>query len=241
MQQKTAGIVLHTLKYSDSSSIITIYTSHFGRISYMVYGANKKKSKIRAGFFQPLSIVDLDVVHHPSKELQQIKDIRIKYAFSSLPYHPVKNAIGLFLAEILFRTLTEKESDEKLYYFLENAIQILDILNEGIANFHLIFLTKMTKYLGFEPTSNVEHSRFFDMEHGIFCNEQPQHSNIIEMPTTENFRKILQGSFNSINSIEFSRQERNALLGKIMNYYQLHIPETKAIQSLSVLHSLFDD
>ena len=63
MQVKTNGIVLHSIKYSDSATIVTMYTRQFGRVSYMVNAVNKKKSVYRASFLHPLSILELDVFH----------------------------------------------------------------------------------------------------------------------------------------------------------------------------------
>ena len=122
MQEKTSGIVLHSIKYSDSATIVTIYTSQFGRVSYMVHGANKKKSVFRSAFLQPLSIVELDVVHLPGKDLQRVKDVRIAYPFTRVPFDPIKNSLALFLSEVLFRTLRQTEPDESLFLFLDNSI-----------------------------------------------------------------------------------------------------------------------
>ena len=96
MLQKTNGIVLHSTKYNDNATIVTIYTQLFGRISYMVYGVNKKKSTFRAAFLQPLSLVEIDVFHSHSKNIQSIKDIRSNFPLIGIPYHPIKKLIGTF-------------------------------------------------------------------------------------------------------------------------------------------------
>ena len=96
MLSKTTGIILHQVKYSDSRSIVSIYTRKFGRVSYMVRGANNKKSTCRAALLQPLSVVEIDVFHNPKKDIQTIKDMRIAIPFFHIPYDPVKNGLALF-------------------------------------------------------------------------------------------------------------------------------------------------
>ena len=162
MQIKTEGIVLHSLKYSDSATIVTVYTVQFGRVSYMVHGVNKKKSKFRAAFLQPLTLVEMDVFHVPGKEIQTIKDIRIAFPFTGIPFHPVKNALALFISEVLFRSLKRAEEDDNLFQFLSNSIRMLDYCEEGLANFHLVFLVKLSRYLGFEPNTDHGQTRYFD-------------------------------------------------------------------------------
>lgn len=148
MLTKTNGIVLHSIKHNDSSTIITVYTQQFGRVSYLVHGANKKKSVVRASYLQPLSLVEMDVSHIPGKDIQRIKDIRMLHLFTGIPFDAVKNSLAIFISELLFRTLRQTEPDESLFLFLENSILQLDYCEQGIANFHLVFLIKLTRYLG---------------------------------------------------------------------------------------------
>lgn len=240
MQVKTTGIVLHSIKHTDSSSIITIYTRQFGRVSYMVHGANKKKSVVRAAFLQPLSLVEMDVFHVPGKDIQRIKDIRMEHQFTGIPFDPVKNSLALFISELLFRALRQTEPDESLFLFLENSIQQLDCCETGIANFHLVFLLKLTRYLGFEPNSDEEDIVYFDMLNGLFQKNKPLHVHFLLPDVTVDFNNILQADYASMRNLGFSRARRIKLLESMIEYYRLHIPEFHGLHSLAVLQSLFE-
>ena len=239
MQLKTTGIVLHSLKYSDSATIVTMYTCQFGRVSYMVYGVNKKKSIFRASLLQPLSILQLDVFHTPGKDLQRIKDVRIAYPFVTIPYNPVKNAVALFLSEILFRTLRQAEPDENLFLFLENSIQQLDCTERGISNFHLVFMLKMTRYLGFEANQERAKNTYFDLLNGVFLTEKPLHAHFIAPDDSADFVALLLTDFSNMERLNFSREKRFKLLEIMVEYYRLHVPDFHGLHSLEVLHSLF--
>jgi DNA repair protein RecO (recombination protein O) len=240
MQEKTTGIVLHSIKYSDSATIVTIYTSQFGRVSYMVHGVNKKKSAFRSAFLQPLSIVELDVVHLPGKDLQRVKDVRIAYLFTGVPFNPIKNSLALFLSEVLFRTLRQTEPDESLFLFLDNSIQQLDCCETGLPNFHLVFLLKLSRYLGFEPNEDEESAIYFDLMNGVFTRNKPQHIHYLLQDATIDLKALLHADYSNMHELIYSRQNRLKLLESMIEYYRLHIPDFMGLHSLAVLQSLFD-
>lgn len=240
MNAKTTGIVLHTTKYSDSATIVSVYTHDFGRVSYMVYGAHKKKSAVRSSFFQPLSIVDMEVTHSPGKDLHRIKEVKMACVFTEIPYNPVKNALALFLSEVLYRTLKQDDVDEGLFLFLENSIQQLDCCEKGVANFHLVFLMKLTRYLGFEPNVDGNEFRYFDLMNGVFLQERPLHSHFILPEVSLWFYKVLGCDYSLLGSLTLSREARVKLIEVLIEYYRLHLPDFHGVQSIDVLHSLFD-
>jgi len=240
MQVKTSGIVLHSIKYTDSTSIITVYTRQFGKVTYMVHGVNKKKSVCPAAFLQPLSLIEMDVFHTPGKNIQRLKEIRMEHPFTGIPFNAVKNALALFISEVLFRTLRQTEPDENLYLFLENSILQLDCSEKGLSNFHLVFLLKLTRYLGFEPNQDNVHVNYFDLMNGVFVNEKPVHTHFILPDVSADFISVLNTDYSNMHNLVFSRARRANLLLSEVEYYQLHIPDFHGLHSLAVLQSLFD-
>lgn len=240
MQVRTSGIVLHSIKYTDSSTIITVYTRQFGRVSYMVHGVNKKKSSCRAALLQPLSIVEMNVFHTPGKDIQRIKEMRLEYQFSDIPFNPIKNSVALFLSETLFRTLRQTEPDENLFLFLENSIQQLDCCEAGIQNFHLVFLIKLSRHLGFEPNKEETNGKYFDLMNGVILNEKPLHVHFLLPEMTLDFISVLNTDYSNMDKLIFTREKRTNLLKSMVEYYRLHIPEFHSLHSLAVLQSLFD-
>ncbi|MDR3651778.1 MAG: DNA repair protein RecO [Paludibacter sp.] len=240
MQTKTSGIILHSIKYTDTSTIITVYTRQFGRVSYMVHGVNKKKSVCPIAFLQPLTLVEMDVYHAPGKSIQRIKEISIEHPYSGIPFNPVKNSLALFLSEVLFRTLHQTEPDDNLYLFLENSFLQLDCSEAGISNFHLVFLLKLTRYLGFEPNMDEKQKSYFDLMNGVFLKEKPFHPHFLLPEISNDFKMVLMSDYSSMHDLVFSRSNRTNLLQSLVEFYRLHIPDFHGLQSLQVLQSLFD-
>ena len=239
MQVKTTGIILHTTKYSDSATIATVYTQQFGRMAYLVYGVNKKKSACRAALLQPLSIVEIEAKHTPGKDIQQVSEMRMKHQFTGIPFNPIKNSLALFLNEVLFKTLRQTEPDENIFLFLENSILQLDYCETGIQNFHLVFLQKLTRYLGFEPNLEVS-GKYFDLINGVFQDNKPLHVHFLLAEVTKKFITLVETDYTNLETLILSRENRLVLLKSLVEYYRLHIPEFQHLNSLPVLQSLFD-
>ena len=64
---------------------------------------------------------------------------------------PAKPTVVLFLAEMLLHVVHSEEADEKVFDFVAAALQWLDTAERDYANFHLVFLMRLTRFLGIAP------------------------------------------------------------------------------------------
>jgi DNA repair protein RecO (recombination protein O) len=240
MLTKTSGLVLRTVKYSDKSSIVTVYTREYGRVTYIVYGLNGKKSGVRTACFLPLSLIEITASYHPGKEMQQLKEVRILSSLTSIYTHPIKNALTLFTAELLFKTLRQPEPEMHIYDFLEQTVLFLEQNDTKTVNFHLIFMIKLSGYLGFEPNQEEMSARYFDLMNGVFLTNKPMHSHFLSIEMSTLFCNLLHLSFESGNKLILSREKRSELLNVLIEYYKLHIPDFHGLNSVSVLHEVFN-
>lgn len=99
MMQKMTGIVLHVLKYNDTSNIVDIYTEQVGRASFLVKIPRSRKSNVRSVLFQPLAFVEIEADVRANSNLHRIQEAKSLLPFRSLPYNPYKSSIAMFLAE----------------------------------------------------------------------------------------------------------------------------------------------
>ncbi len=241
MLHKTKGIVLHVLPYNDKYIIINMYTEFFGRSSYMVSNTHGKKAKVSRALLQPLSILEMEVEHLNNRDIQRIKEAKTACAFTQLQYNPYKNATALFLSEVLYRIIQEREANRPLFDYLYHAIQRLDITEEGIGNFHLTFLLQLSTHLGIRPNgSSFKNGCFFDLLNGIFTEEAPEHNHYLSKENSIVFERLLRINFENMALYSFSRQERADILRHIIQYYKLHLSDFPEIKSLTVMQNLFD-
>ena len=110
MQEKLNGIVLHVLRYSDKNSIVHILTDRCGRMSFLLPQGNTKSARMRNAMFMPLSIIELEAKIIPGKELHSFREARSTITLTKIYSDPVKNAIAMFISELLSRSIQESSS-----------------------------------------------------------------------------------------------------------------------------------
>jgi DNA repair protein RecO (recombination protein O) len=240
MLQKTRGIILHQIKYSDHSRIVHIYTELLGRLSFLIRLSHGRKSATAPGLLQPLSLVEMEAYFKPNREIQGIKEMQAAIILSSIPYDIRKRTIALFLGEILYKTLREEEPNPGLFNFLYHAIQLLDTSTTGIQDFHLYFLMQLTKYLGFYPESNWSDSNpYFDMQNGVFVGLRPMHMNYLDANAGKLFHELLIMGTRDLRQSTWTPSQRSGILNNILSFYQFHTVGLENIQSLQILMDVF--
>ncbi len=240
MYFKTEGILLHGLKYGDNGRIVTVYTEAFGRCSFLLQGIHGKKSANKANLLQPLFLLGMEIDHRQGRELQRAREIRMNHSYQTVPYDVVKSSQALFLSEFLHKVLKEEEARPELFHFLNHSFQILDLLEEGAANFHLVFLAQLTRYMGFAPTSNHSPDRpIFDLASGAFTATPPPHPYFLDEAESRILVEIISISYEEIGTLVLSSSLRNKMLIKMINYFSLHLGVQLNIKSLDILHEMF--
>jgi DNA repair protein RecO (recombination protein O) len=243
MIQKTKAIALHSVKYGESSLIAYVYSESHGRLSLMVHSAyGKKKSTGKAVFFQPLSIVNLIYYHKELQALSTLKEVTTAASFSTIPFDPIKRAIAIFIGEVVYRTIREEEPNPVMYSFLENSIQLLDVMHGGASNFHLIFLAQLSRYLGFFPGNSwSEETPIFDYKNGLFVNSESIHPLYFDKDKSKLIGKILSTPFNESETLILNHRTRAQLIDCFLSFYQVHIESVSGIKSLPILSQVFED
>jgi len=240
MLHTTKGIVFNHFKYSEKSVIVKIYTEKFGLQSYIINAVRNKKSKNKLAYLQVLSLIEINAYHKENKGLQRIKDIKLTCPFQSIPFNIYKGSIAFFIAEVLSKSIKEEEPNKKLFDFLFNSIQILDLLEEHYNNFHLIFLTQLSKHLGFYPQNNEPGNNYFNLQEGVFVPFRPHHKAFIEPPMSELFRRVLGTNFDTISGLNINNRQRKLLLTAFLDFYALHLSNFGTLKSKEVLEEVLN-
>lgn len=239
MLHKTRGIVFKVTDYGESSVIAQVYTEKFGLQSYIVNGAKKPKAKIHRNMLQPLHLLDMVVYHKNTGSVQRIAELKNIPLLQSIPYDVIKSSLTMFLNEVLYKSVKQQTGDESLFQFIFHAIELLDHESGSVSNFHLIFLLRLTRYLGFYPDKNKpEGADFFNMKDGVFTRYKPESWLYLSPPHTQHFYELLNCGFEHMNTINLKNDERRYLLTKILEYYALHVEGFGNIRSHEVLEEV---
>ena len=234
----TKGIVLNKFSYKESSLIVRIITRKAGICSFIVRVGKGKKKKNIFNYFHPLSILEIDFVLNNKRDLHFFKEVDLKVNFKSIYIDNNKSVVVMFLSEILSKTLKFQGKDLQLYDFIEASITYFDE-SEFTPYFHLIFLIKLTRYLGFYPDTNNKQYTSFDLEQGFYSDSEIG-GYLLKENELESFNDILGTNFDASNELTLSSMQRTKLLDNIILYYKLHIENFGSIKSLDVLRKIFE-
>ncbi len=239
---QSRAIVLRQIKYSETSLILKIYTEKEGLLSFIAKGVRGKKGRLSSAQFQPLNLIDLSYREARKSQLRQISDLKVIEPFTDLPFNPVKRTIAIFMAELIHSVIKEHESNKKLFDFLFNSIHWLDLSKENYTHFHLFFMMKFTKHLGFYPMlDGHKEARYFDLQQGVFSRGEPGHSFFIAFEDLSAWKQLINVKFETIKTLLFSNSLKRKLLKTMMLYYKLHLIHFKELNSHHILQSVFND
>lgn len=239
MQVATKAIILTTLKYGDTSLIVKAFTQSDGIKTYLLKGVlASKKGKLKAAYFQPLTQLELVASHRNKGTLESIREAKVSYHYQTIHTQVAKNALTMFLAEMLGNAIHEEEANIPLYNYVETALQWLD-MNDEVANFHLYFLMVLSKYLGFYPDTNHLEAPYFDLLEGEFV-FKPSLNPIISGKNIGFFKQILGINFDELERIKMNKLERQEVLKSIVLYFELHLQGFRKPKSLAVLNQVFN-
>ena len=241
MQTKTQAIVLHSLKYGETRLIVDMFTRSHGRLSFIVSLPKSPKGKIRKQFFQPLSLLEIETDVRPRLQLQKLSDVRLLYPFSTIPFEPEKLAISLFVAEFLYYAMRGEQQNVPLFDYVTDSIQWLDGQDSRFANFHLVFLMRLSRFLGFYPNlDDYSAGDYFDLRESIFLPAPPVHRDFLQPEEAQKVQLMMRMDYATMHLFQMSHTERNRLLEVALSYYRLHIPDFPELKSLSVLQELYE-
>ncbi len=239
----TKGIVLRTIKYGETSVIVTIFTGLFGVQSYLVNGVrtSSKKGSGKANLFQPTSILEMVVYHNELKQLQRIKEFKWSFLYQNILSEVKKNAVALFMIELLTKCLKQPEANADLFHFAEDSFIHLDEASDAItANFPLFFALHLPVFFGFRFSDNYsERHPFLDLQEGEFVKEQPKHPHFLDDKqafVTSQLLKVQQPE--ELGDIKLNHEFRRNLLFVYETYYALHVQDFGTMRTLPVLREI---
>ncbi len=220
MLHKTRGIVFRFTKYGETSIIVNIFTELFGLQSYIVNGVRSKSSKNKIALYQPLTLLEMVVYHRENANINRIKEVKCFYPYQTIPVDIKKSALAIFINEVLNKTVKDESHAQDLCTFLMESLQALDQMTEKAENFHLLFLLKLSRLLGFGAYNLIEvlGPRASDEE------------------TERLLAQLIPADYNTF--IPLTNTQRRAILELLLKFYADHIDTFGEMRSVQVLRDV---
>ena len=221
--------------------IVSIFTELFGIQSYMVNGVRTSGKSAKAHFFQPSSLLEMQVYHNELKNLQRIKEVKWSSLYKNVLSDVIKNSIALFMVELLQKTLKQPETNENLFHFCEDAFLHLDVAEKEItANFAVYFSIRIAQISGFSLQNNYSEKRnIFNIKEGDFVEENLADAEFITPQLSRDFSEMLKAIHpNDLSEIKMNGKTRSSMLKIMESFYAWHIPEFGKMKTLNVLSAI---
>lgn len=222
MLHKTRGVVFRFTKYGETSIIVNIFTELFGLQGYIVNGVRSKSGKNRIALYQPLTLLDLVVYHRENANINRIKEIKCLYPYQSIPLDIKKSAAAIFINEVVNKTIKEESHAAELCEFMIDSFVTLDRITVGVENFHLIFLLKLSRLLGFgaHNLNEVLGVRASDNE------------------TEQILAELIVSDYQHV--IQMTNVQRRDILDLLLKFYADHIESLGEMRSVQVLREVLN-
>jgi len=229
----TQGIVLQSIKYSDNSLIVKIFTKKNGVVSFMIKNAFSKKSKQPASFFAPLMVLDVIYNEIHIEKLTFLKEVNIAYPFHSIPMDIKKNSLLLFYQELLMKLLYHANApDEDLFDFIKEHLLKLEAIPTVMSDFHIVFLIQLIQQLGYAPELNFSlHTPYFSIEDSNFGNIFLEIPNFLSKEASFYLFTLLKNQ----NYMIPDKKTRMELLNGMILYLMKYHKQIKEIESVAIL------
>lgn len=231
--------MLHSFKYSESKMIVDMFTRQHGRVAFLVTLPKTLKGKLKKQYFQPFTLLRLECDIRPQAQLQKLRDVSVLTPLPSLLCDPSKLSICLFLAEFLYHALKSEQQNEPLFDYLRSAVEWLDGRQQEYANFHLVFLMHLTRFLGFYPNLAGPEHPYFDLRAASFCNTPPPHRDFLMPQEAGMVQLLMRMDLPTMHLFRLNHSQRNRCLEVALQFYRLHLPAFPELRSLQVLQELW--
>lgn len=238
---KGRGIVLHTLKYGDSSMIVYLLTDVGGRRSYMVQGIRSRTGRgSKQALFQPVFPVEFEGLEpSQAQRMHRFREVRSGFLLQGIPFDVRKSTMAIFMAEVIYRLVRESERNEALFEFVWNSVAALDRMQEGVANFHLWFLAHLSRLLGFCPGNDYAEGAWFDIKEGLYTPAAPPHTLVLAQDEARTLDRLLRCTLLELPAVGLNRTQRVGFLNAMLTYFGYHLDSINAVQSVRILREVF--
>lgn len=222
MLQKTRGIVFRFTRFRETSIIVTIFTEHFGLQSYIVNGVRSASARGKMALYQPLTLLDLVAYHKEHANIMRLKEVKCMYPYQTIPSDINKSTIVLFLAELVNKTVKDESHAHELFDFLSGSFITLDEMKSGFENFHLVFMVRLSRLLGF----------------GAFSATDITSGRIADEATLSLIGKLVTCDYQ--HHLELSLVQRREILDWLLRFYKIHMDSLGEFKSVQVLKEILN-
>ncbi len=251
----TDAIVLRSMKYRDTSKIVTLYSEKFGKISVIAKGARAAKNKFGASL-EPMTHAAVVIYKKEHRDLHFLSKSEIVQPFFKTRIVPDKLAVGLALVELVHLVMHDEEENQIMFALLTDALHALEISKLNALNILFAFELKLVRQLGFAPhfescsqcgtyvleDAGVRFVHVILARGSVVCSKCIGGHDGAGIRLTNDVLHALvhfaSAPMEAVAGLELTFQQQDEILALLQTYMQYHVAGARTLRSLSLLNVL---
>lgn len=215
---ETKAVIIKTQDFKENDKLVWLYTEKLGKITAVVRGAKKSKSKFLA-LTLPLCYGEYMV--YKGKNLYTLQEGKIINSFQSLLNNLYKLTYSSYLCELVDIASADNEINIELF---KNLITTLYLLNTDALDYELLirsFELKLLRSTGYNLTldncsickKKISSSNYISLTYyGGVCNECPkEHGLFISKGTYNALRFLMNMSMDKLYRLNLNDEIKNEI------------------------------
>jgi DNA repair protein RecO (recombination protein O) len=254
---KTEVIVLKSMKYRDTSKIVTFYSKEYGKLKGIAKGARSAKNKFGSAL-EPLSHSMLLIYKKENRDLHLIAQCDSIDSFRNLTEDLDRMFTGLSVIELIDQVTHHEERTPAMFALL---VETLSALNASTKNYQMYlqaFQLRLAALFGYAPNFDTcgqcgksvligngeKHVAFQIVRGAVFCNQccVPNDSSVHEPDQSIAFmtlsvqglqivRRLANAQLTSLSNLEFDSRIGNEMNELLRLYLRYHFDGLKPLKS----------
>jgi DNA repair protein RecO (recombination protein O) len=256
---KTEAIVLKSMKYGDTSKIVSFYSRRFGKLKGIAKGARRSDNKFGSAL-EPMSYVALVLYKKEHKDLHLISQCDSITTYRGIQEQLEKMSAGFSVLELVDQLAHEEEENASLFGLLEQTLAALNEASRNVSSLPRAFQIRLAALLGYAPsldfcaecgTTLIDNERLttvgFQLMNGAVtctqCTTAGKAKNrigysTISAPTLQILRRFLSSGTDRITSIVYNDRVGNELDDTLRLYLKYHFDQMRDLRSPHMFKSI---
>jgi len=243
---KDRALVLHSIRWKESSKILTLYLRGRGILKVIARSVYRPNNPL-SGRLEALNLLEVIIVQKPSRSLQILQEAELLNAFSRMRQDMARLPYALAVLEVIEQTIGEQHSDEIFFDFTLHILESIETARLPEILF-IYYLLKLSSFLGFRPAfqvcqscgkENFKETVYFSVEKGtIFCPEcSGDHSYLSPLREDQFYflRKLQTYPHKKIDTFPIPLPPQTNFIQLLARYLGFHLERPLHLNALSLL------
>ena len=232
------ALVLKSMRYGETSKIVTLYTRRYGKLRVVAKGARQPKSKF-GGSLEPITHISVIFYRKENRDLHTLSQAEIRSGYFRIHSNLEKLSIGLAIVDLVSAVFHGEEENESAFRLLTQSLQLLDTAKMSSRNVLLAFEMRLVSLLGFQPhfrscsvcgsqlsLGEVKSGIIFDIARGgllcVLCEKKGSRKVKVSRAACRALLIFLDSPLDEVTQITLGRtleKEINEVLSTFMRYH----------------------